>query len=229
MSKYSSALTLMPKDNDIIRAILERIATLEAKATKIDAMETRLSQCECNLSVRPFLTHPPNLASQRRPVNPRPSQSRRQTPYPIASSILEIISRAGVPVEPAGVRIAETVERHFRDFNRPITTLRAKPFRALGGQLWPVVEWKQGEETDAFAIFTVENTRLPLSHIMHFGDGMVYQSEGNSFKKSSLQFQVANLPDLGKILRATQCVLNVPWSKPDMLTDYPLQEYTEER
>jgi hypothetical protein len=134
---------------------------------------------------------------------------------PVASFILPIICLAGVPME-AAMLIAECLERHFRGTKADITGLRASRLYEMGDEDC-VAEWREGNETEAIAVFTVENARLPLSHVMLFGVGIGWHKAGRRFKQSFLKFQVENMQHFGRLLGVLQSVLGVPhWKQPEM-------------
>lgn len=118
----------------------------------------------------------------------------------------------------AAVLITECLERRFRAANASVTGLRASALYQMGddGCSWPVVEWREGSETEAIAAFIVETTRLPFSHVMLFGVGMGWQRGGRRFKQTFLEFQVASMQHLGNLLGVMQRVLGIPyWRQPE--------------
>ena len=179
----------------------------------------RLSQLERILAMQPSaIDHAAEqkmLTGVHRGRN-RISPSQTNIPsQPVASFIVPIICQAVVDPETA-LLITECLERHFRGVDAAITGLRASDLYEIGDQDC-VVEWREGAETEVIAVFTVENTRLPLNHVMLFGVGMGWHKAGKRFKQSFLKFQVENMQCLGSLLGVLRCVLGVPhWKQPEM-------------
>jgi hypothetical protein len=76
----------------------------------------------------------------------------------------------------------------------------------------PVVEWIEASKIEALAIFNVEDTRLPFSHIMLFGNGIGWERGGKCFNQRFLEWKVDNMQHLEQLLRATQRVLGIHYS-----------------
>ena len=182
-------------------------------------MQERLSQMEHTLAMQPSAID--HAAEQQMLTGVhggrnRISPSQTNIPsQPVASFIVPIICQAVVDQE-AALLITECLERHFRGVDAAITGLRASDLYETGDQEC-VVQWKEGAETDVIAVFTVENGRLPLSHVMLFGVGIGWHKAERRFKQSFLKFQVENMQRLGSLLGVVHCVLGVAhWKLPEM-------------
>jgi hypothetical protein len=195
----------------------------------------RLLQVEHTLAIQPSaITHAveQQMVTGVHGGRNRISPSQTNIPsQPVASFILPIICQAVAGME-AAMLITECLERHFRGVDAAITGLRASGLYEIGDQDC-VVEWREGAETEVIAVFTVENTRLPLNHVMLFGVGMGWHKAGKRFKQSFLKFQVENMQCLGSLLGVLQCVLGVPhWKQPEMPALYLAgdpENFTEEQ
>ena len=134
----------------------------------------------------------------------------------------------GVAVDTA-VLITECLERHFREVTAPITGLRASILRPLSedNYAYPVLEWKEGTETNVTSVFKVEGVedngfpRLPMSNLMLFGVGIGWQGGGRRFKQSCLEWEVVNMAHFRDLLQAAQNVLGIQhWAQPQQPTLY---------
>jgi hypothetical protein len=105
--------------------------------------------------------------------------------------------------------------QHLQDAHNPIVSVRAWVIYSFSDQdeSWPVVEWKDGIDTSALAIFDFDDDGF-CSYVMY------YSSKENGCG-SSLGWMVSSLSCLNVLLQAAQHMLGIlNWSKADAMKLY---------
>jgi len=137
---------------------------------------------------------------------------------PDYSTIMATISGA---LPQHSLLITNFLENHFQNTKARVTGLRARAVNYFPGQVkpWPVVEWREDQDTDISLIFDIENQELPCSYLMHTGVGLGWHGEGRRWRKSSFMWFVAEVHQLKELFVAAQQILGVlqSWSDTDTL------------
>lgn len=117
--------------------------------------------------------------------------------------------------------ITEHLQRYFHSQTGRITGFRAGIVRLLNDdKIWPVVEWREGLDTDVLAIFKVMGSDAPCGCLMHYGDGIVWQDR-KRWRRSFITWQVAEMGDLGDLFAVVQHILGMlHWSNEDIVNLY---------
>ena len=140
---------------------------------------------------------------------------------PSRDTIVEILSDGGIE----GVElewITEYVIKYFQlTPNRRITGFRAV-FTLLTGEIrgWPVIERREGYDTEVLAIFKVEVQTARGCCLMHYGDGIGWHDR-KRWRRSVLTWQIGEVDDLKELLVVAQHMLGMlHWSDTDILNLY---------
>jgi hypothetical protein len=129
---------------------------------------------------------------------------------------------AGRMPQDVALSIADGLQRHCHSTMARITGLKATVVYQLGdgGASWPVVEWREGDETDVVAIFKVEDATTPCGYLMHRGVGC-WRTDGRRWRQSFLAWLVSNIAHLKELFQAAQHIFGIlQWSNADLLTLY---------
>jgi hypothetical protein len=163
------------------------------------------------------------------------SQSRVPEFNPERSTILEKISSC--TGRTIGNAINDELQRHFNSRNAQVTEFRASavyPFND-NEQFWPILEWREGDDSDGLAIFDMgedlEGECPRCSYIIHYGLGG--EENGSRWKQTSLVWNVTSIDVLRTLFQAAHHALGIlQMPKADALTLYVAnnksQEYTVE-
>jgi hypothetical protein len=134
---------------------------------------------------------------------------------PDYATITDIISSA---MPQFSIVIAPFLENHFQATKARITGFRARAVAYFPGQVkpWPVVEWREDQDTDVSVIFDIENLGSPCSYLMHTGVELGWHGECRRWRKSSLMWLVAEIHQLKELFVAAQQILGIlQWSEAD--------------
>jgi hypothetical protein len=133
--------------------------------------------------------------------------------------------------------IADPVKNHLQTYfgvsGTHITGLRASSVKLPNNEeSWPVVEWREGLETDVLAVYKVIAQGGPCGYLLHYGTGSGWLDR-KRWRRSFLSWQVANINDLRDLFVVVQHVLGMlHWSAggvPSLfLDDVPLERKVEE-
>jgi len=120
------------------------------------------------------------------------------------------------------LQITRSLHRHYLSNMAQITDVRATMIYNFKPEWtpWPVVEWREGDNTDVVAIFKVEDDVSPCSYLMHCGVGS-WQEDGRHWMESSLVSLVSNFEQLKELFQAGQHIFGIlQWSNVDLLALY---------
>jgi hypothetical protein len=94
------------------------------------------------------------------------------------------------------VSITEYLRRHVP--NGPMSAFSASVIQPFTDRYapWPLLKWREGDDTDVMAIFKVESQQVPCSCLLHYGVGRCFQTNGNRWKKSSVAWVAASIDHL---------------------------------
>lgn len=117
--------------------------------------------------------------------------------------------------------IADYIDRYFRSTSRPITGFRAGVVKLFNDEkVWPIVEWREGPDTDVMAIFKVMGPDTPCGCLMHYGNGIEWGVR-KRWRESLLEWQVAAIADLCDLFMVAQHILGIlHWSNEDIVNLY---------
>jgi hypothetical protein len=117
--------------------------------------------------------------------------------------------------------IADYLERYFRSTPSPITGFRAGVVKLFNDEkVWPIVEWREGHDTDVLAIFKFMGPGTPCGCLMHYGNGIEWGVR-KRWRESSLMWQVAAIVDLCDLFMVAQHILGIlHWSNEDIANLY---------
>jgi hypothetical protein len=74
---------------------------------------------------------------------------------------------------------------------------------------WPLLKWREGDDTDVMAIFKVESQQVPCSCLLHYGVGRCFQTNGNRWKQSSVAWVAASIDHLLELFVAACHITDV--------------------
>jgi hypothetical protein len=118
----------------------------------------------------------------------------------------------------AAKSITQSLAIYQETTNAHMTGFRASTIYSFtsNGQSWPVVEWREDDDTEVLAIFDVEphvvQTGL-CSWLMHHGMGINQSKEPRRWKKTSISWSVLCISRLKVLFRAAQQLLGIlGWS-----------------
>lgn len=123
-------------------------------------------------------------------------------------------------------RIMCCLRRHFSVTDARVTRFRASIIFSLTNDdcAWPVVEWKEEDDTEVIAIFYVDETAPSdvCSWLMHYGRGILRDSKVDMrWEKTSIAWNVGDMDHLRSLFEAAQHLLGVlRWPTEDMLRLY---------
>jgi hypothetical protein len=132
---------------------------------------------------------------------------------------MDIISGAGVEYP---VPITKFLDNQFRCSKTRITGLRASAVNThKQSRVWPVVEWREGQDAEVLAVFRIDSQDSPCSYIIHTGVGIGWEGEGRRWRRSSLMWAVYEASQLKELFLAAQNLLGIPqWCDTDPRNDY---------
>lgn len=136
------------------------------------------------------------------------------------SNIYQILANRTTP--DIALSITDGLLRHIESTLAPITGLKVTVVYQFGneGTSWPVVEWREGDETDVVAIFKVEDATTPCSYLMHRGVGC-WKTGSRRWSQSFLAWFVSSISHLKELFQAAQHIFGIlQWSNTDLLTLY---------
>src|SRR5204863_3343085 len=123
-------------------------------------------------------------------------------------------------------RILSSLQRYFKATDTYVTRFRASVIFSLTNDdcAWPVVEWKQEDDTEVIAIFYIDETAPSdvCGWLMHSGTGIIEDSkEGMRWEKTSIMWRVVDMDHLKSLFEAAQHLLGIlQWPTEDMLRLY---------
>jgi hypothetical protein len=94
-----------------------------------------------------------------------------------------------------------------------MTGFRASVVHQLTGdeQAWPVLEWREGDDTEVVTIIDVEDEDKPetVSLLMHYGIGINNSPGWNRWSRTSLVWNVTEMLVLKTLFQAAQHILGI--------------------
>jgi hypothetical protein len=117
--------------------------------------------------------------------------------------------------------ILEYLQRYFRSGFRRVTGLRAAVVTLFNDERrWPIVEWRENNDTEVLAIFKAMGPGRPYSCLMHYGEGIAWV-ERKRWRRSTLTWEVSAIEDLGDLIVVAQHILGtLYWSDEDIVNLY---------
>jgi len=93
--------------------------------------------------------------------------------------------------------INDFLDEYFGSRKNAIIGLRASSIPASPNDhiFLPVVQWQEGVETEATAIFHVEEAKI-CNVLIHYGDGTTFQPDGNRWRNRRVKWTVRNFERL---------------------------------
>ena len=123
-------------------------------------------------------------------------------------------------------RIMCSLMRHFHATNTRVTRFRASIIFSLTNDecAWPIVEWKDEDNTEVITIFYVDDTAPSdvCGWLMHYGGGIHEDpKEDVRWEKTSIVWSVRDMDHLKSLFEAAQHLLGIlKWPTEDMLRLY---------
>lgn len=123
-------------------------------------------------------------------------------------------------------KIVSSLQKHLTATNAIVTRFRASIIYSLTNDdcAWPVVEWTENDDTEAIAIFYIDEEAPSevCSWLMHYGVGIVGDSPKSlRWEKTYISWCVGDMEHLRSLFEAAQQLLGVlKWSVKDMLQLY---------
>jgi len=145
----------------------------------------------------------------------------RKRKHPDRATIYEILFDGGI----AGLElewITEYLARYFElTPHGRVTGFRAVVTLLLGEiRGWPVIEWREGYDTEVLAIFKIEPQTARCCCLMHYGEGIGWYDR-KRWRRSLLTWQIGEVDDLKELLVVAQHILGMlHWSDTDILNLY---------
>jgi hypothetical protein len=140
---------------------------------------------------------------------------------PDRATIFEILFDGGI----TGLElewITEYLTKYFElTPHRRVTGFRAVVTLLLGEiRGWPVIEWREGYDTEVLAIFKIEPQTARCCCLMHYGEGIGWHDR-KRWRRSLLTWQIGEVDDLKELLVVVQHILGMlHWSDTDILNLY---------
>jgi hypothetical protein len=102
--------------------------------------------------------------------------------------------------------IADHLHRHIA--SGPIQGIRVGVIRPIthGYDPWPLVTWREGNDTDVMAIFKVQSPLEPASFLMHYGVGRCCGEDGKRWKQSHIAWAVVDMEHMAELFVAASHV-----------------------
>lgn len=150
------------------------------------------------------------------PVNMNiPEQTTHPDPEFIFSTLLTSLSIEDV------FPILEYLQRYFRSGFRWVTGFRAAVVTLFNDERrWPVVEWRENNDTEVLAIFKAVGPGRPYSCLMHYGEGIAWLGH-KRWRRSTLTWTVSAIEDLRDLFVVAQHILGtLYWSDEDIVNLY---------
>ena len=126
-----------------------------------------------------------------------------------------------------GRQIVNFLQKRFEATGAQVTAFRANIIYPIEeeGLAWPVVEWKEGVDTEALALFYIdeESPSGVCSWLIHHGQGIVDHSDNGTkrWKQATISWNVADMDHLKSLFRAAQNLWGVlGWSTDDIIQLY---------
>jgi hypothetical protein len=106
--------------------------------------------------------------------------------------------------------ILEFLERHHASRGAQITGLRAclVHLDRESYSVFPVVQWKEGFETDVMALFSVAEDGC-CNSLMHYGEGNTWQQDGTRWHRATLHWSVFDFTQLKRLFAAAKQLLGM--------------------
>ena len=102
--------------------------------------------------------------------------------------------------------IADHLHRHIA--SGPIQGIRVGLIRPIthGYDPWPLVTWREGNDTDVMAIFKVQSPVEPASFLMHYGVGRCWGEDGKRWMQSHIAWAVVDMEHMAELFVAASHV-----------------------
>jgi len=121
-------------------------------------------------------------------------------------------------------RILHALEVYFRYHHCYATAFRASIVYSLGNEScsWPVIEWREGTNTEVMAIFLLDDEGTVCSWLMHRGSGANEPTDdGARWKSTCISWCVGDIKHLRSLFEAAQHLLGIlQWKPEDILNFY---------
>ena len=120
-------------------------------------------------------------------------------------------------------RILLTLEQHFIQNNTCVTAFRASVVYSFTNETcsWPVIEWREGTDTETMAIFLLNDEGTVCSWLMHYGYGTNASEDGGRWRSTSISWCVGEIVHLKSLFEAAQHLLGIlQWAPEDILNFY---------
>jgi hypothetical protein len=118
--------------------------------------------------------------------------------------------------------IMEYLQRYFGSgFHRRVTGFRAVVVTLFNDEKrWPIVEWRENDDTEVLAIFKVMGLGIPCGCLMHYGEGIAWL-KSKRWRRSILTWEVSAIGDLCDLFVVAQHILGtLYWSDEDIVNLY---------
>lgn len=140
-------------------------------------------------------------------------------PSPGFHTILDIISVYTTKAMTA--QIATQIDSYFKMRNTTITGFRVSPLfpsfvEYESRHTFLIIQWREGNQTDALAIFKTSSTDVPCSSLMHVGIGFDWE-EMKQWRESFVTWQVTEIRYLIELLKVLYDILLLRYSSNDDL------------
>ena len=120
-------------------------------------------------------------------------------------------------------RILDALDQHYRTNYSNVTAFRASIVYSLTNETcaWPVIEWREGTDTEVMVIFLLDDEGAVCSWLMHYGYGTNASGEGRRWTSTSISWCVGEIVHLKSLFEAAQHLLGVlQWPPEDILNFY---------
>ena len=120
-------------------------------------------------------------------------------------------------------RILQTLEHRFQQNNAHVTAFRASVVYSFTNERcsFPVIEWREGMDTEVMAIFLLDDQGTVCSWLMHYGYGTNTSGDGGRWRSTSISWCVGEIMHLKSLFEAAQHLLGIlQWKPEDILNFY---------
>jgi hypothetical protein len=211
--------------DDMLQSDLEQVDSGSASNSTIRVPSPSTSEATSHHLVHPSIrktdgdnaTSKPPHSNNLRFIAPLDLRARQHS-CPDFATIMDTI--LAYTTQRRALKIADLLQSHFRSRNTRITGLRAtevEPFTDEAPPLSPMVEWREGNDTDMLAFFKTLDGDVPCSWLMHSGVGFRWPGP-QRWNQSSIAWGVTDLGHLKELFAAAQHILGLlQWSHRDLM------------
>jgi len=111
--------------------------------------------------------------------------------------------------------VQDLLENYIAACHEHITGFKAGSVKLLNDEeSWPIVEWREGQDTEVLGMFKVADQGVPCDCLFHYGTG----KDPKRWRQSVLSWQVSDTAHLAALFGVAQHVLGMlHWSEDNVV------------